>query len=48
LLQAGESKTVYFGMSARDFTLVGSDGDRYVGKGAWTVRVGDLAIGSCL
>ena len=47
-LRAGDSTTVFFGMAARDLTLVGTDGDRYVGVGAWRVDVEGLRAELCV
>ncbi len=47
-LRAGESVTVFFGMAARDLTLVGADGDRYVGEGIWSVVVGSIIAEVCI
>jgi hypothetical protein len=39
-LNPGESRTVFFGMSARDLTLVGSKGVREAIEGEWGIRIG--------
>ena len=47
-LRTGETATVFFGMAARDLTLVDTDGARYVGEGTWSVSVESLHTELCV
>lgn len=47
-LRAGDTTTVFFGMVARDLTLVDTDGDRYVGEGTWSVIIESLQTELCV
>jgi beta-glucosidase len=42
LLQPGESRQVSFGLTADDFSLIGSDNKRVVEPGVFDVRIGGL------
>ena len=47
-LRVGATATVFFGMTARDLTLVDTDGDRYVGEGTWSLSVESLQTKLCV
>ena len=40
ILKAGESASIFFGMAARDLTLVSGEGERAAATGVWALRVG--------